>query len=124
MIMSVSPGVLPGEDLQRSGGTGSGQRRGLSKLQPERVFSLQLDDDAVVDWEPVHSGNQQLTGQQAALVYQTLVGVLGGSVLPGCVTVGEYDNLTCCKMLNVCSAVCDSRAAASNDQSASITCDQ
>lgn len=79
---SRSRSVLPGEDLQWGGGPRSRQRRGFSKLQSERVFALQLDNNAVINWEPVHTGNQQLAGQQAALVYQTLIRVLGGTVVP------------------------------------------
>lgn len=69
---------IPGEAVRR------GERRRFAKVQANGLLALQLDDDAVVDGEPIHARHQQLTGEQAALVDQALVGVLGGGVVPAC----------------------------------------
>lgn len=80
--------VEPGEDVQSSSSSSpsSVQRHSFSKLQSDWMFSLQFDDDAVVDGQPIQSRHQQLTGQQAALVDQGLVRLLGRTVIPGWVT--------------------------------------
>lgn len=74
--------ALPVEHLQRCGRGVAGQGRGLAKLQPEWVLALELHHHTVIDGQPVHAGHQQLARQQAALVDQTVVGVLGGAIIP------------------------------------------
>lgn len=48
---------------------------GFAKLQPDELLVLQLADDAIVDGQPVDVGDEQLAGQQAAFVYQGIVGL-------------------------------------------------
>lgn len=74
--------VSPREDLHLGGGVETRKAVGLAKLQPQRLLALQLADDAVVDGQPVHAGHQQLAGQQAALVYQRLIWLLGVALVP------------------------------------------
>lgn len=47
--------------------------RSFSKLQPDKLFVLQLADNAIVDRQPVNVGNEQLAGQEAAFIYQGII---------------------------------------------------
>lgn len=47
--------------------------RSFSKLQPHKLFVLQLADNAIVDRQPINIGNEQLAGQEAAFIYQGII---------------------------------------------------
>lgn len=47
--------------------------RSFSKLQPDKLFVLQLADNAIVDRQPINIGNEQLAGQEATLIYQGII---------------------------------------------------
>lgn len=47
----------------------------LPKLQADQLLVLQLTDDAIVDGQPVNVGNEQLAGQEAALIDQGIIGL-------------------------------------------------
>lgn len=47
--------------------------RSFPELQPDKLFVLQLADNAVVDGQPVNVGNEQLAREEATLVYQGII---------------------------------------------------
>lgn len=47
--------------------------RSFPKLQPDKLFVLQLADNAIVDRQPVNIGNEQLAGQEATFIYQGII---------------------------------------------------
>lgn len=59
--------------------------RSLPKLQPDQLLVLQLADDAIVDGQPVNVGNEQLAGQEAALVDQGIIRLRDVIFLTTCV---------------------------------------
>lgn len=59
--------------------------RSLPKLQPDQLLVLQLADDAIVDGQPVNVGNEQLAGQEAALIDQGIIRLCDVIFLTTCV---------------------------------------
>lgn len=53
-------------------------------MQPQGLLGLQAADQAVADRQPVQAGDEQLAGQQAALVNECLVWFARGALITAC----------------------------------------
>lgn len=84
-------GHAPDEAVQLQGAGAGGQSGRLAEVQAQGLLGLQAADQPVADGEPVQAGNEQLAGQQAALVHKRLVRLARGALVTACGegTMGE-----------------------------------
>lgn len=68
-------GFVPDKGIELRRDSVANEPRSLPKLQADQLLVLQLADDAIVDGQPVNVGNEQLAGQEAALIDQSIVGL-------------------------------------------------
>lgn len=78
-------GFVPDKGIELGRDSVANEPRSLPKLQPNQLLVLQLADDAIVDGQPVNVGNEQLAGQEAALVDQGIIGLCDVIFLTTCV---------------------------------------
>lgn len=78
-------GFVPDKGIELGRDSVANEPGSLPKLQPDQLLVLQLADDAVVDGQPVNVGNEQLAGQEAALVDQGIVRLRDVIFLTTCV---------------------------------------
>lgn len=82
---------VPGEAIQLQGGGAAGQSGRPAEAQAQGLFGLQATDQAVTGRKPVQVGDQQLAGQQAAFIHQTLVWFTGWALITA---YGEESGVT------------------------------
>lgn len=82
--MAQGRGHAPDEAIQLQGGGAARQSGSLAKVQPQGLLGLQAADQAVADRQPIQAGDEQLAGQQAALVNECLVWFARGALITAC----------------------------------------
>lgn len=83
-------GHAPGEAIQLQGGGAAGQSGGLAEAQTQGLLGLQAADQAIADRQPVQVRDEQLAGQQAALVDECLIWFARGALVTAC-RGGKWD---------------------------------
>lgn len=77
-------GHTPDKAIQLQGGGTAGENGSLAEVQTQGLLGLQAADQAVTDGQPVQAGNEQLAGQQAALINERLVWLTCGALITAC----------------------------------------
>lgn len=85
----------PDEAIQLQGGGAARQSGSLAKVQPQGLLRLQAADQAVADRQPVQAGDEQLAGQQAALVDERLIWLARGALVTACRDRGGTMSTAC-----------------------------
>lgn len=77
-------GFVPDKGIELGRDSVANEHGSLPKLQADQLLVLQLADDAIVDGQPVNVGNEQLAGQEAALINQGIIGLCDVIFLTTC----------------------------------------
>lgn len=78
-------GFVPDKGIELGRDSVANEPGSLPKLQADQLLVLQLADDAIVDGQPVNVRNEQLAGQEAALINQGIIGLCDVIFLTTCV---------------------------------------